>query len=320
MKDPEKGVRAVLLAVIFAVLSGAPAHAQDIKLTYFTGPTGGSWIPIAGAFKSIWEKADKRLSIENRPGAGLINLKAIEEGKAEIGMGNLISTVDALNGIGQGITKPYVNVCHLANIYPQVQQIAARADQGINSLADLKDKSLGTLPRGNTTEVVASWIMDASGVGYKGLSKVNFASIADQANMFKDGQISASMIISTLPTGGIMDMANSRPVRMLDIPDDIYKQLVAKNSGFSRFTIPKGTYPGQDKDVLSVQFPAHVIVSCKLPDDVVYNMAKSMTEALPELVSVNSVFKGQTVKDFGAKVAIKMHPGAEKYFKEKGAM
>ena len=216
--------------------------------------------------------------------------------------------------------RPYVNVCHLANIYPQVQQIAARADQGINSLADLKDKSLGTLPRGNTTEVVASWIMDASGIGYKGLSKVNFASIADQANMFKDGQISVSMIISTLPTGGIMDMANSRPVRMLDIPDDIYKQLVAKNSGFARFTIPKGTYPGQDKDVLSVQFPAHVIVSCKLPDDVVYNMAKSMTEALPELVSVNSVFKGQTVKDFGAKVAIKMHPGAEKYFKEKGAM
>ncbi len=320
MRSSKRGACTIAVAAMIAGFAGAPVHAQDVKLTYFTGPTGGSWIPIAGAFKSIWEKADKRLSIENRPGAGLINLKAIEEGKAEIGMGNLISTVDALNGIGQGITKPYVNVCHLANIYPQVQQIAARADQGINSLADLKDKSLGTLPRGNTTEVVASWIMDASGIGYKGLSKVNFASIADQANMFKDGQISVSMIISTLPTGGIMDMANSRPVRMLDIPDDIYKQLVAKNSGFARFTIPKGTYPGQDKDVLSVQFPAHVIVSCKLPDDVVYNMAKSMTEALPDLVSVNSVFKGQTVKDFGAKVAIKVHPGAEKYFKEKGAM
>ena len=70
----------------------------------------------------------------------------------------------------------------------------------------------------------------------------------------------------------------------------------------------------------TVQFPAHVIVSCKLPDDVVYGMAKSMTDALPELVSVNSVFKGQSVKDFGAKVSIKFHPGAEKYFKEKGAM
>ena len=77
-----------------------------------------------------------------------------------------------------------------------------------------------------------------------------------------------------------MDMANSRPVRMLDIPDDVFAALVKKNSGFSRITIKKGTYPGMDADVQSVQFPAHVIVSCKLPDDVVYNMAKSMTEAL----------------------------------------
>lgn len=297
-----------------------PSSAQQVKMTYFTGPTGGSWIPIGGALKSIWEKADPRISIENRPGGGLINLKAIEEGKADIGMGNMISTVDALRGIGQGITKPYTNVCHLANIYSQVQQIAARADQGINTLADLKGKSLGTLPRGNTTETVASWIVDAAGIGYKGMSKVSFASIADQANMFKDGQISASMIISTLPTGGLMDMANSRPMKLLGIPDNIYDELLKKNGGFSRFTIPKGTYTGQDQDVQTVQFPAHVIVSCKLPDDVVYNMAKAMTEALPDLVSVNSVFKGQTVKNFGAKVSVPFHPGAEKYFKERGAL
>lgn len=320
MKTLVRLLQSVTAAGCLAGLAAAPATAQDVKLTYFTGPTGGSWIPIAGALTSIWQKADKRLSIENRPGAGLVNMKAIEEGKAEIGMGNMISTVDALNGIGVGITKPYVNVCHLANIYPQVQQIAARADQGIKTLADLKGKSLGTLPRGNTTETVASWIVDAAGITYKGLSKVNFASIADQANMFKDGQISVSMIISTIPTGGIMDMANSRPVRMLDIPDDVYAELKKKNSGFERFTIKQGTYPGMDADVQSVQFPAHVIVSCKLPDDVVYTMAKSMTEALPDLVSVNSVFKGQTVKDFGAKVGVKVHPGALKYFKEQGAM
>jgi TRAP-type uncharacterized transport system substrate-binding protein len=69
-----------------------------------------------------------------------------------------------------------------------------------------------------------------------------------------------------------------------------------------------------------VLFRAHVIVCCKLPDVVVYGMAMSRTDALPDLVSVNSVFKGQTVKNFGAKVEIKVHPGAAKYFKEKGVM
>jgi hypothetical protein len=308
----------IAAACAVSVLAAQPAQAQQTRLTYFTGPTGGSWIPIGGAFKSIWEKAIPGLSIENRPGAGLINMKAIEEDKAQIGMGNMISTVDALKGVGQGITKPYVNVCHLANIYPQVQQITVRADQGINSIADLKGKSVGTLPRGNTTEVVASWIMEAAGVSYKDTAKMNFVSIADQANMFKDGQISASLIISTMPTGGIMDMANSRPIKMLDVTDDIFAKLVAKNSGFSRITIPKSTYPGMDRDNLTVQFPAHVIVSCKLPDELVYQMAKAMTEALPELASVNAVFKGATVADFGAKVAVKVHPGAARYFKERG--
>jgi len=308
---------AIAAACVIGMLTVPPAQAQT-RLTYFTGPTGGSWIPIGGAFKSIWEKAIPNLAIETRPGAGLINLKAIEEDKAQIGMGNMISTVDAINGIGQGITAPYKNICHLANIYPQVQQITVRADQGINTLADLKGKSVGTLPRGNTTEVVASWIMEAAGVPYKDTSKMNFVSIADQANMFKDGQISASLIISTLPTGGIMDMANSRPIRMLDVTDDIYQKLLAKNPGFARITIPMGTYPGMDRDNLTVQFPAHVIVSCKLPDQLVYDMAKAMTEALPDLVSVNSVFKGQTVKDFGAKTSVPFHPGAERYFRERG--
>jgi TRAP-type uncharacterized transport system substrate-binding protein len=83
--------------------------------------------------------------------------------------------------------------------------------------------------------------------------------------------------------------------------------------------MPKATYPGLEKDNATVQFPAHLIVSCKLPDDTAYAMAKAMTEALPDLVNVNSSFKGQTAKDFGAKVDVKWHPGALKYFKEQGA-
>ena len=113
-----------------------------------------------------------------------------------------------------------------------------------------------------------------------------------------------------------MDMANSRPIRLLDVPDDIFQKLLAKNPGFARITIPKGTYPGMDRDNLTIQFPAHVIVSSKLPEQLVYNMAKAMTEALPDLVSVNSVFNGQTVKDFGAKTSVPFHPGAERYFLE----
>jgi uncharacterized protein len=299
---------AVLLALGLGVV---PAVAQTpTKLTYFTGPTGGSWIPIGGALKVLWEKAIPGLSIENRPGAGLVNMKAIEEGKAEIGMGNMTSTVDALAGRGTGIEKPYTNVCHLASLYPNVAQFVIRSDLGIQTIADLKGKAIGTLPRGNTTNDVAGWVLDAAGVG--------LSSLSDQANMFKDGQIVASFIVTTEGNGSIKDMANSRKIALLDIPDDIYAKLKAQNAGFQRHTISKDVYPGLEKDNLTVAFAAHVIVSCKLPDDLVYNMAKAMTDSLPDLVNVNSSFKGVTVKDLGAKVDAKWHPGAAKYFKEQG--
>ena len=125
-------------------------------------------------------------------------------------------------------------------------------------------------------------------------------------------------VITTEGAGAFKDMANSRSLHMLDIPDSIFAKLKEKNAGFLRYSMPKGTYPGMDKDNQTVQFPAHVIVSCKLPDDLVYKMTKAMAEAIPDLVNVNATFKGQTVKDFGQPVSVKWHPGAQKYYKEKG--
>ena len=305
----------VLAGLAFAA---APSSAQN--LVYFTGPQGGSWIPIAGAVTSLFEKAVPGLRVENRPGAGLINLKAIEEGKADLGMGNMISSVDAVKGIGPGITKPYQNVCHLANLYPQVQHIGVRADKGINTLADLKGKVVGTLPRGNTTEVVAAMIIELAGVGAKGVDKMVYGSIADQTNMFKDGQIDASFNITTVPSGAYMDMANSRPLRMLDIPDDLLAKMKEKNAGFERYSIPKTQYPGMPSDAQTVQFPAHLLISCKVPQELAYKLAAALVEGIPTLESVNATFKGQTAKTMGAKTAMPMHPGAEKYFKEKGVL
>ncbi|MBM3644925.1 MAG: TAXI family TRAP transporter solute-binding subunit [Alphaproteobacteria bacterium] len=310
--------KSTIALALVAALAVSPVSAQ--QLTYFTGPTGGSWVPISGAITGLFEKAIPGSKIENRPGAGLINLKAIEEGKADLGMGNLISTVDALQGIGQGITQPYKNVCHIANLYAQVQHIGVRADKGINSLADLKGKAVGTLPRGNTTEVVAQMILDIAGIGSKGVSKMAYGSIADQTNMFKDGQIDAAFNITTAPSGAYMDMANSRPMKLLEIPDNVFEEMRKKNGGFLRYAIPQAMYPASTGDTRTVQFPAHLIVSCKTPADLVHKMTAALVEGLPTLQQVNAAFRGVDVKMMGTRTAVPFHPGAERYFKEKGVL
>lgn len=302
---------------LVAAMGAAPAAAND--LTFFTGPTGGSWYPLGGALKSIWENAIPGTHVEIRPGAGLINMQAIETRRGQIGFGNMPSTVDALRGIGEGITEPYENNCHIASLYPQISQMVVRADDGITSWEDMRGKRFATLPPGNTTAVVAEMLFSIVGMDMEDdVSSMNYANTSDQANMFKDGQIDASFLITTQGAGAILDMANSRQIAMLDVPDDMLEKLTEINPGFTRYVIPQNVYPGLTQDNHTVQFPAHVLVSCELDDDLVYEMTAAMVDALPELRSVNAVFDSVEMEDMGAPVAVKWHPGAARYFEDNG--
>ena len=109
------------------------ANAQQVKL--MTGPQGGSWYPLGGAIANIADKAG--LKVQVLPGAGIANVKAVEAGKADLGFGNSISTVDGVAGRAPFDTKAK-NVCNVASLYPQFFLVVANADSGINSLGDLK--------------------------------------------------------------------------------------------------------------------------------------------------------------------------------------
>jgi TRAP transporter TAXI family solute receptor len=125
------------VATALAVAAALPASATDIKL--MTGPQGGSWIPLGGQLKDMWEKAVPGLNVQASPGAGMANVRAVQEGKADVGFGNSISTVDAVEGKAP-FNKPHANVCNVATLYPQYYQLVVNADSGVNKIADLKGK------------------------------------------------------------------------------------------------------------------------------------------------------------------------------------
>src|SRR6478672_7816246 len=133
-----------------------PVAAQQV--TMMTGPQAGSWIPLGGALKHMWEGAIPGLDIQQTPGAGIANVRGVDEGKAQIGFGNSSSTVDGVAGRAPYPHKAQ-NVCQVANLYPQYFQVVALADSGIGSYADLKGKSLVTQPRGNTAEVLTATVL-----------------------------------------------------------------------------------------------------------------------------------------------------------------
>jgi TRAP transporter TAXI family solute receptor len=309
-------VRILFAAALAGGVAVTPAHADNYRL--MTGPQGGVWVPLGGSLKNIWEKAIPGLTIQTLPGAGIANVRGVDEDKAEIGFGNSISTVDGVAG-REPFPRQAANVCQLASLYPQYFQVVVNADSGISKLADLKGKSVAIQTRGNTAELITRQLLETVGLAYKDI-KPNFqASYTDAAGLLKDGHAQAFTLGTTIPASSVMDLAVSRTITVLDLKPHI-DAMRKLNPGYYAIDLPANTYPGQTTAVTQIGYAAHLFVSCKLPEERVHRMMKAMVDALPDLVAVNKAMQGLTPKQMAIDIGVKLHPGAARFYREAGAL
>jgi TRAP transporter TAXI family solute receptor len=306
-------IKTLILAGGLAAAMTAAAPANELKM--MTGPQGGSWIPLGGQLKDLWEKAIPGTNIASQPGAGIANVRGVEEGKADIGFSNSISAVDALAGKAP-FNKKHANVCNVATLYPQYTQFVVLADAGINKIADLKGKSITTQQRGNTGELITRQFLEANGLSYSDV-KVSFVGYTDSVNQMKDGHAVAFGLTTQIPAGAIMDLAAARDIKLID-QSNVIDQMRKHNAGYKLITIPKGTYPKQDKDVQVIGFFTHIVASCKLPADMVYAMTKTIANNTKTLATVAKDIASLTPKGMGQDIEVPFHPGAARFYKEAG--
>jgi uncharacterized protein len=302
-------------AVAAATMLGLAGMASANELRMMTGPQGGSWIPIGGQLKDLWEKAVPGTTVQVFPGAGIANVRGIEEGKAEVGLANSISTVDAMDGKAP-FNKPHANVCNVATLYPQYFQFVVLADAGINKISDLKGKSITTQQRGNTGELITRQFLEAHGLKYEDV-KVSFVGYSDSVNQMKDGHAVAFGLNTQIPAGAVMDIAAARDIKLFD-QTDVIDKMQKHNTGYKLITLPKGTYPKQDKDLKVIGFFTHVVASCKLPEETVYKMTKTIADNTKALSAVAKDIAALTAKGMAEDIGVPFHPGAAKYYKEAG--
>jgi hypothetical protein len=301
------------MAFGLAFALAAPAAAADLRM--MTGPQGGSWIPLGGQLKDLWEKSVAGLKVQVFPGAGIANVRGVEEGKADLGLANSISTADAMTG-RPPFNKPHGNVCNIASLYPQYFQFVVLANSGINKISDLKGKSLTTQQRGNTGEVITRHFLEAHGVKFSDL-KVSFVGYSDSVNQMKDGHAIAFGLNTQAPAGAVMDVAAARDIKFFE-QKDIYDKMLKLNPSYKLITLPKGTYPKQDKDLTVIGFSTHVVASCKLPENDVYTMTKTIAGNTKSLATVAKAIGTLNAKGMAADIGVKFHPGAAKFYKEQG--
>jgi uncharacterized protein len=319
--DMKRATGILLLAglALWVCFPAVSLAQPKVDLKMMTGPMGGSWYPLGGAIAEAIQKAIPGASVSVTPGGGIANVVGVEEGKTDIGFGNSSSSVDGVVG-REPFKAPTKNVLQLANLYPQYFQMVVMEDSGIKSPADLKGKAICPGPKGHTGELLAGQVLKLYGVSYSDLSKVNHVSYSDAVALMKDNHAQGFLLGTTIPGSSILDLATTRKIRLLALPDDKIQELQKLNAGYLKRVIPKGTYPGVDYDVAGVGYFTHLVVSAKLPEEVVYKITKAIADDLPRFGQVVKDMEGVVAKDLALDIGVPFHPGALKYYKEIGAI
>jgi uncharacterized protein len=309
-------MRSILLGVAVAAGLASAAQAADIRL--MTGPQAGVWVPLGGQLKDIWEKNVPDAKVQPLPGAGIANVRGIEEGKADVGFANTISTADAVAGTGEPpLDKKHGKVCNVATLYPQYFQMVANADAGVDTLKDLKGKGFATQVKGNTGELISRHVLKVSGLTYDDVKASFTNSYTDSVEQMKDNRMHVFALGTAIPASSIMDLASARDIKLIDM-SAIYDEMKKINAAYKLVTIPAGTYPKQEKDVQVIGYYTHIIAACSLPEDVVYKMTASFMLNKDSLAAVNKEIGKMTPEIMAQDIGVPFHPGAAKWYKEQG--
>jgi TRAP transporter TAXI family solute receptor len=306
------------VAAILAAVLGFSGALRAAEVRFMTGPQAGFWVPLGGQLKDAWEKAIPELSVQALPGAGIANVRAIQEGKAEVGFANTITTADAVAGTGEApLDKKHDKVCNVATLYPQYFQLVVPADAGINTLKDLKGKGFATQVKGNTGELIARHVLKVSGYTYSDVKASFTNSYTDSVEQMKDNRMQAFALGTGIPASSLMDLASSRDIKLIDMAS-IYEDMRKINPAYKLVTIPKGTYPKQDKDVQVIGYYTHVIAACALPEDTVYKMTGTILAKKDAMAAIYKELGNLTQQVMAQDIGVSFHPGAVKWFKEQG--
>ena len=312
-----------LVAAVAILLSAPLARSADKQfLRMFSGPEGGSWYPLGAAMMSVLEKKIPGIATSTGPGGGVGNVKAVHAKRADLGWTYTHTSYAAVKGLNP-FDKKYDNIRHLMSLYPGVFQMAVRRDSSIKTPADFKDKHIVPGVTGFTGTIIAEQILQAYGLSFDSIKQnggaVTFVGYADSAEMLKDGHSDVYMAVTAMPQATILDLNFQPGIRMVGLDEAHMKKLLEIEPGLMPFTIPPGTYEGNNDPVLVPATVTQIVVNKDLSDELVYTIVKTLYDSWPELAQV----KKKDIEDSKPDQAllgnrIEVHPGALKYYKEKG--
>jgi uncharacterized protein len=304
-----------------AVVAAGAALAQQKAIAIATGGTGGVYYPIGGGIAKVLSRTIPGVQATAEVTGGSVdNLKLINTGQSELALSMADAALDAANGVDK-FKGTKVPVRTLMVLYPNQMHVVTTEATGIKSMADLKGKRVSTGSPGSATEVMAFRVIEAAGLDKDKDMKRERLGVAESVNAVKDGKIDAFFWVGGLPTAAVTDLAATPGVKikLVDHADVVGKMNEKYGNLYAASTIKTGIYPGQAVDNKNTVVWNILVANASMSDDMAYKVVQTIVDNKDELVAVHQEAKSFSVENqIKSNSPIPWHPGAVKYFTEKG--
>lgn len=310
---------AVFCALSLAALFIATQCFAATFINIGTGTTGGTYYPVGAAMAKIWNTNIKDLKANAQSTGGTAqNIQLIEKGEAEVAFADGLYYFAYL-GKGMFDGKPQKHLRALLPLYAEPIHFLVPKGSTIKTIADLKGKRVSTGAVGSGTEATAKTLLRLAGLDPEKDLRCEPLGLSDTSSAMADKHIDAALTVGAVGIAGVVEMSTLGIVDFVDIPADLIKKVGVELPYMIPFTIPANTYKGQLKDVKTFASWNVLIATEKLNEDLAYKMTKALYDHKKDLVTVSPRMESMTSKNISF-IQIPLHPGAEKYYKEIGAI
>lgn len=312
---------AALLAVALSAGLVLTAHAQQKTMAIGTGGTGGVYYPLGGAVANVLSKNLPNVQATAEVTGGSVdNLKLIGTGQSEMGFTMADAALNAYKGEDK-FKSGKIPLQTLLVVYPNRMHVVTVEGTGIEKMSDMKGKRISTGSPGSATEVMAFRVIEAAGLDKDKDMKRERLGVAESVNAIKDGKIDAFFWVGGIPTAAVTDLAATPGVKMklVDHSDTVDKMNAKYGKLYTASTIKAGSYPGYDKENKIAEVWNLIVTGDKMSNDDAYKIVKTLVEKKADLVAVHKEALSFSLDNqIQTRSPVPFHPGALKYFKEKG--
>ena len=311
-------VLATLMVLSLVACGGSTTEtAKASKMTMGTGGTSGTYYGYGGVLgQYIKNNAGIDVVVVSTDGSKA-NIQGIDAGDYQLGTVQSDVMAYAWEGTrsfeSDGALSSFRVV---AGLYAESVQLVTM-DPEIKSVADLAGKSVSIGAPGSGVYFNAIDVLTAAGLSEDDI-KAQYQSFADSADALKDGKIDAAFIVAGAPTPAITELCTTNAAYLVPIDGDIADKLMADCPFYTAYTVPAGTYPGQETDVTTVTVKATLIVDANASEDDVYALTKAIFDNIDAIKAENAKGAELSIENATSGMTAPFHKGAAKYFAEKG--